>query len=216
MAFIAVHLNAEVIPVVTVSIAIGMCILPSSPTSIPPFPVSPSLISRIVSVDVKHHVYLLASQYQNRCHDYNRERRRTVVGWWWGRVGDKGGGEGGGGGGGEEVGHFIGRTLNWNNQTAALNADVSYSSTTEHREERRQIVSTRWPSRSTSPGAGCGTWWPEHSSVARGGLVSYKLCLPLACFATSVTRDNPFLWTDGSSAQLGFPIIARLFVCSFG
>ena len=33
---------------------------PSSPTSIPPFPpFCPSLISLMVSVDVKHHVYLL-------------------------------------------------------------------------------------------------------------------------------------------------------------
>ena len=32
---------------------------PSSPTSIPPPPLSPSLISLMVSVDVKHHVYLL-------------------------------------------------------------------------------------------------------------------------------------------------------------
>ena len=49
MALIAVHLNAEVILVVT----------PSPPTSIPLPPFSPSLISRTVSVDVKHHVYLL-------------------------------------------------------------------------------------------------------------------------------------------------------------
>ena len=32
---------------------------PSSPTSIPPPPFTPSLISLMVSVDVKHHVYLL-------------------------------------------------------------------------------------------------------------------------------------------------------------
>ena len=54
MALIAAHLNAEVILV-----AIGIY-SPWSPTSIPPPPpVSPSLICRTVSVDVKHHVYLL-------------------------------------------------------------------------------------------------------------------------------------------------------------
>ena len=39
------------------SVAIGI-LSPSSPTSIPTSPFSPSLISLMVSVDVKHHVYL--------------------------------------------------------------------------------------------------------------------------------------------------------------
>ena len=58
MALIAAHLNAEVILVVTVSVAIGIHIISLSPhlhTPFPPF--SPSLISLTVSVDVKHHVY---------------------------------------------------------------------------------------------------------------------------------------------------------------
>ena len=59
MSLIAAHLNAKVILVVT-AVAIGIYILPSSPTSIPPSPFSPSLISLMVSMDVKHHVYLLA------------------------------------------------------------------------------------------------------------------------------------------------------------
>ena len=45
------------------SVAIGIC-SPSSPSSIPPF--SPSLISLMVSVDVKHHVYLLTESSQLR------------------------------------------------------------------------------------------------------------------------------------------------------
>ena len=56
MALIATHLNAEVIPVVTVAIGTYS---PSPPTSIPPPPFSPYLISLMVFVDVKHHVYLL-------------------------------------------------------------------------------------------------------------------------------------------------------------
>ena len=54
MALIATHLNAGHSG--GDSVAIGMY-SSSSPTSIPPF--SPSLISLMVSVDVKHHVYLL-------------------------------------------------------------------------------------------------------------------------------------------------------------
>ena len=42
------------------SVAIGI-LSPSPPTSITPSPFSPSLISRTVSVDVKHHVYLAGS-----------------------------------------------------------------------------------------------------------------------------------------------------------
>ena len=58
MAFIAVHLNAGVILMVTVKRQVFKS--PSSPTSIPlpPTPISPSLISLVVSVDVKHHIYL--------------------------------------------------------------------------------------------------------------------------------------------------------------
>ena len=57
MALIAAHLNAGHSGGDSVAIGIYS---PSSPTSIPPFPpFSPSLISLMVSVDVKHHVYLL-------------------------------------------------------------------------------------------------------------------------------------------------------------
>ena len=56
MALIAAHLNAGRSGGDSVAIGIYS---PSSPTSIPPFPpFFPSLISRMVSVDVKHHVYL--------------------------------------------------------------------------------------------------------------------------------------------------------------
>ena len=54
MALIAAHLNADHSG--DDSVAIGIY-SPSFPTSIPPF--SPSLISLMVSVDVKHHVYIL-------------------------------------------------------------------------------------------------------------------------------------------------------------
>ena len=58
MALIAAHLNAGHSGGDSVAIGIYS---PSSPTSIPsppPPPFSPSLISLMVSVDVKHHVYL--------------------------------------------------------------------------------------------------------------------------------------------------------------
>jgi len=59
MALIAAHLNAGHCDGDNVVIGIYS---PSSPTSIPPFPpFSPSLISLMVSVDVKHHVYLPVS-----------------------------------------------------------------------------------------------------------------------------------------------------------
>ena len=57
MALITAHLNAGHSG--SDSVAIGIY-SPSPPTSIPPPPpFSPSLISLMVSVDVKHHVYLL-------------------------------------------------------------------------------------------------------------------------------------------------------------
>ena len=57
MSLIAAHLNAGHSG--GDSVAIGVY-SPSSPTYIPLSPpVSPSLISLMVSVDVKHHVYLL-------------------------------------------------------------------------------------------------------------------------------------------------------------
>ena len=56
MALITAHLNAGHSGGDSVAIAIYS---PSSPTSIPIPPFSPSLISLMVSVDVKHHVYLL-------------------------------------------------------------------------------------------------------------------------------------------------------------
>ena len=58
MALIAAHLNAGHSGGDSVAIGIYS---PSSHTSIPPAPNSPppSLISLMVSVDVKHHVYLL-------------------------------------------------------------------------------------------------------------------------------------------------------------
>ena len=57
MALIAAHLNMQVILAVT-RVTIGIYSFPTSiHTPFPPF--SPSLISLMVSVDVKHHVYLL-------------------------------------------------------------------------------------------------------------------------------------------------------------
>ena len=56
MALIAAHLNAGHSGGDSVAIGIQS---PSPPTSVPTHPFSPSLISRTVSVDVKHHVYLL-------------------------------------------------------------------------------------------------------------------------------------------------------------
>ena len=46
------------------SVAIGIY---SSPTSIPPF--SPSLINLVVSVDVKHNVYLLSVVFKVQLHE---------------------------------------------------------------------------------------------------------------------------------------------------
>ena len=57
MALIAAHLNAGHSG--GDSVAIGI-FFPSSPTSIPLPPFSPSLINVMVSVDVKHHVYLFS------------------------------------------------------------------------------------------------------------------------------------------------------------
>ena len=58
MSLIAAHLNAGHSGGDSVAIGIYSS---SFPTSIPPFPpFSPSLISLMVSVDVKHHVYLCA------------------------------------------------------------------------------------------------------------------------------------------------------------
>ena len=57
MVLIAVHLNAEVILVVTVYRQVYK--LPLRPPPYPLPPSSPSLISLTVSVDVKHYVYLL-------------------------------------------------------------------------------------------------------------------------------------------------------------
>ena len=66
MALIAAHLNAGYSG--GDSVAIGIY-FPSSPTSIPPSPhsQSPSLISLMVSVDVKHHVYY--SVWQLTCRE---------------------------------------------------------------------------------------------------------------------------------------------------
>ena len=57
MALIAAHLNAGHSGGDSVAIGIYS---PSSPTSIPPSPILPVLISLMVSVDVNHRVYLLA------------------------------------------------------------------------------------------------------------------------------------------------------------
>ena len=59
MTLIAAHLNAEVILVVTVS-AVSLF-----PTSMPPPPFSPSLISLIASVDVKSPCLLIYDSYLN-------------------------------------------------------------------------------------------------------------------------------------------------------
>ena len=55
MALIAAHLNAGIIVVVTVYRQVYN--LPLPPPPYPPLPFPPSLISLMVSVDVKHHVY---------------------------------------------------------------------------------------------------------------------------------------------------------------
>ena len=60
MALIAAHLNAGIILVVTVVIDIYNLPLPPPPYPLPPL--SPSLISLMVSVDVKHHVYSLTNE----------------------------------------------------------------------------------------------------------------------------------------------------------
>ena len=53
--------------------------LPLPPTSMPPSPpFSPSLISLMVSVDVKHHVYLLTLLLAGK------KRVGVRVGWGWG------------------------------------------------------------------------------------------------------------------------------------
>ena len=65
MALVAAHLNAGHFGGDSVAINIYS---PSSPTSIPPSPFSPSLISLMVSVDVKHHVYLLNYQCVSMVH----------------------------------------------------------------------------------------------------------------------------------------------------
>ena len=57
MALIAAHLNAGHSGGDTVATGIYTLPLPPPPYPLPPF--SPSLISLMVSVDVKHHVYLL-------------------------------------------------------------------------------------------------------------------------------------------------------------
>ena len=63
MAFIAAHLNAEVILVMTVYL------ISLSPHLHTPFySFSPSLISLMVSVDVKHHVYLLTAIADRGCY----------------------------------------------------------------------------------------------------------------------------------------------------
>ena len=81
MALIAAHLNAG--HSVGDSVAIGIY-SPSSHTSIPPSPLLPSLISLMVSVDVKHHVYLRSTLASSRKEwmefmgvGRERERRKT-------------------------------------------------------------------------------------------------------------------------------------------
>ena len=56
MVIIAFHFNAGIILVVTVWRQLYNLLLPQTLYPLPPFP--PSLISLMVSVDVKHHVYL--------------------------------------------------------------------------------------------------------------------------------------------------------------
>ena len=62
MALIAAHLNAGVILVVTAYSDRYIISLPLPPPLYPIPPFSPSLISLMVSVDVKHHVYLRDSE----------------------------------------------------------------------------------------------------------------------------------------------------------
>ena len=62
MALIAAHLNAGHSGGDSVAIGIYTLPLPTPPYPLHPF--SPSLISLMVSVDVKHHVYLLISSYE--------------------------------------------------------------------------------------------------------------------------------------------------------
>ena len=64
MALIAAHLKAGHPDGDSVAIGIYS---PSSPTSIPPF--SPSLINLVVSVDVKHNVYLLSVVFKVQLHE---------------------------------------------------------------------------------------------------------------------------------------------------
>ena len=59
MALTAAHLNAGVILVMTVHRQLYSFPLPPLPYSLPPPPFSPSLISLMVSVNAKYHVYLL-------------------------------------------------------------------------------------------------------------------------------------------------------------
>ena len=77
MALIAAHLNAGHSG--GDSVAIGIYSL-SSPTSIPPFPpFSPSLISLMVSVDVKHHVYYRYLLQWARCDIHVQGRTRYLL-----------------------------------------------------------------------------------------------------------------------------------------
>ena len=64
MALIAAHLNTRVILVVTVQRQVHNLPLPLQ-VSIPPAPFSSSLISLMVSVEVKHHIYLLKVKYSH-------------------------------------------------------------------------------------------------------------------------------------------------------
>ena len=59
MALIAAHLNAGHSGGDSVAIGIYIYTLPLPPPPYPLAPFTPSLISLMVSVDVKHHVYLL-------------------------------------------------------------------------------------------------------------------------------------------------------------
>ena len=71
MALVAAHLNAGVILVVSVAIGIQS---PSPPTYIPPCPhFSPSVISLMVFVDAKHHVYLLTFKLDRFCDNTNTD-----------------------------------------------------------------------------------------------------------------------------------------------